>query len=151
VSSVLRSVIAEAIQHRLSDPRIQRLTSVTRVEVSPDLALARVYVSVVGDETRQRLCVEALEHAAGRLRAMVARRTTLRQVPRLGFFLDESVQRAFQTVQMIDAAMAELGQRLPWEEPEHLPAGQAGPAGEARSEPAAPVAECPESESQEGG
>jgi ribosome-binding factor A len=146
----LRTVISDAIQHRLSDPRIERLTSVTRVEVSPDLATARVYVSVMGNEVRRKLCMEALEHAAGRLRALLARRTTLRRVARLEFCLDNSVQRAFETVQMIDAAMAELGQRLPWETEEAPIAPAAGSTPPVQSDPGAPAEDRPGSVGQEG-
>ena len=118
IGHAIRSVVAHAIQSRLSDPRIEPFTSVTRVEVSGDLSVARVYVSVMAADARQKLCLAGLRHAAGRLRAMVARRVVLRQVPRLDFLLDDSVQRAFQTVQAIDAAMAELGEHLPWEDDE---------------------------------
>ena len=106
-------ILAEAIQSRLSDPRIEPLTSITRVEVSADLAVARVYVSVMANEARQKLSVEALQHAAGRLRSLVAREVSLRQAPQLVFRLDDSIQRSFQTVQQLDRIMAELGDREP--------------------------------------
>ncbi len=117
IGNVIRAIVAEAIQSRLSDPRILPLTSITRVEVSDDLSVARVNVSVMAPQAQQQLCVTALRHAAGRLRGMVAQEMSLRQVPRLTFFLDNSLQKAFETVQAIDAAMAELGQPLPWEAP----------------------------------
>jgi ribosome-binding factor A len=118
IGNLIRAVVAEAIQSRLSDPRIEPLTSVTRVEVSADLAVARVYVSIMAPESRQQLCLAGLGHAAGRLRTMVAEELTLRQAPRLEFVLDDSIQRSFRTVQAIDAAMAELGERPPWEQEE---------------------------------
>jgi len=104
----MRATLASAIQSRLSDPRIEPLTSITRVEVSADLSVAHVYVSVLADETRRKLSVRALRHAAGRLRSLVAEQLTLRQVPVLEFRLDESVQRSFETVQQLDQIMAEL-------------------------------------------
>lgn len=111
IGSVIRAVLSHEIQMRLSDPRIETLTSITRVEVAADLSVARVYVSVMAPEARQRLCLTALQHAAGRLRAAVGRQVRLRQLPQLVFHLDDSIQRAFQTVQQIDAAMAELEAR----------------------------------------
>jgi len=111
VASLIRAILAEAIRNRLSDPRIEPLTSITRVEVSADLSLAHVYVSVMAEEARRKLSVEALRHAAGRLRSMVAQEVTLRQTPQLDFRLDESVQRSFETVQRLDRMMEELGER----------------------------------------
>jgi len=107
--------VAEAIQRRLSDPRIELLTSVTHVEVSPDLTVARVFVSVMATAERQKLCLAALRSATHRVRAMVADQVVLRQVPRIEFTLDDSIQRAFRTVQAIDEAMIELGEPAPWE------------------------------------
>ena len=115
VGNLIRDIVAGAIQNRLSDPRIERLTSVRRVDVSADLSVARVYVSVMAPDARRKLCLDALRHSAGRLRALVGREVVLRQTPRLDFHLDDSVQRAFRTVQAIDEAMAELGERPPWE------------------------------------
>ncbi|MFH1746793.1 MAG: 30S ribosome-binding factor RbfA [Planctomycetota bacterium] len=110
----IRAVLAEAIQTRLSDPRIELLTSITHVEVSADLSLARVYVSVMAPEVRRKLCLQALHGASGRLRRALGERLVMRIVPRLEFVLDDSIQRAFNTVQAIDEAMAELGERPPW-------------------------------------
>ncbi len=108
VASLIRGILADAIQNRLSDPRIEPLTSITRVEVSADLSVAHVYVSVMAEGARRELSVSALQHAAGRLRSLVAREVTLRQTPQLDFRLDESVQRSFETVQQLDRMMQEL-------------------------------------------
>jgi len=126
IGNLIRAILARQIQTRLSDPRIERFTSITRVEVSSDLSVARVYVSVMAPPPRQRLCVQALQHAAGKLRAVLARQVRMRQIPRLEFILDDSVKQAFQTVQMIDAAMAELGQPAPWESPGTKPPQPSG-------------------------
>ena len=118
IGNLIRTVVAGAILQRLNDPRIELLTSVTHVEVSADLSVARVHVSVMAPEAQQKLCLAALCSAAGRIRALVNERVVLRHVPRLDFVLDDSVQRAFRTVEAIDAAMAELGTPLPWEHDE---------------------------------
>ena len=115
VASLVRSILAEAIQCRLSDPRIEALTSITRVEVSPDLSYARVFVSVMAPETRQKLTVQALTHATHPLRRYLGDRLTMRQVPELDFRLDDSIQQSFRTVQELDRLMAEIG-RKPFDE-----------------------------------
>jgi ribosome-binding factor A len=113
VASLIRTILGEAIPARLSDPRIEPLTSITRVEVSADLSVAHVYVSVMAEEAHQRLSVKALRHAAGRLRSLVAGEISLRQAPELDFRLDDSIQRSFETVQQLDRMMEELGERDP--------------------------------------
>jgi ribosome-binding factor A len=108
IGSLIRTTLAGAIQSRLSDPRIEPLTSITRVDVSADFSVAHVYVSVMAEESRRRLSVQALQHAAGRLRTLIAQQLTLRQAPALDFRLDDSVRRSFETVQQLDRIMAEL-------------------------------------------
>ena len=64
----------------------------------------------------------------------------MRQVPRLEFVLDDSLKQAFETVQAIDSAMAELGQKPPWESAtEAEPADEEGPAGGDASTAARPA------------
>ncbi len=111
VASLVRSILADAIQNRLSDPRIEPLTSITHVEVSADMSVAHVYVSVMAEDARRKLSVQALRHAAGRLRTLVAREVTLRQTPLLDFRRDDSVQNSFRTVRQIDRLMEELDER----------------------------------------
>lgn len=113
LSSQIRRIVAHQIQTGLSDPRIAPMTSVTRVEVSRDLGYARVYVSVVGDETAGRLSLSALVHATGHIQTALARQLTLRQCPRLRFVLDESLKKSFELIQMIDREMAALNARSP--------------------------------------
>lgn len=111
VSHLIRSVIADAIRTEVSDPRMERLTSITRVEVSDDLSVARVYVSVMAPEARRKLTLEALKAAAGRLRTFMRDQVTLRTLPRLTFFLDESVKRAAEMVSTLDRLVAEADAR----------------------------------------
>lgn len=105
---LIRRIVAHEIQFRLNDPRIARLTSVTRVDVSADLAVARVYVSVMGTEAEGLASLGALRRATGRIQSAVAHEIHARQCPRLRFALDDSLKRAFRTVQIIDREMARL-------------------------------------------
>ncbi len=73
VASVIRHIVGEAVVHRLHDPRLTSLTSVTRVEVTADLQIARVYLSVHGGDGAERLTLQAVRHAGGYLQRIVAR------------------------------------------------------------------------------
>jgi ribosome-binding factor A len=108
VAHVVRDIVAEAMREKLSDPRIERLTSITRVEISPDLSSAHIHVSVMADETHRKLTLTALQHSAGRLRSLIAQQVSMRTVPWLTFHLDDSIRRGFETVQTIDRLMEEL-------------------------------------------
>lgn len=108
VASLIRSIVAEALQRHVSDPRLETLTSITRVEVSADLSVAKLYVSVMDEnEARRKLAIEALRSASGRLRRLVGEQVTLRQVPELIFRLDDSVRKGMETVRIIDETMRE--------------------------------------------
>lgn len=135
VGSIIRDVVAEAIQARLSDPRIPPLTSVTRVEVSPDLSVARVHVSVMAPGAKRELAVKALRSAAGRVRGMVRKRLSARTIPQLEFFLDESIQHGIETVNTLDQLMAESRAREAAADEDAQPGrGEAAPTDETRQE-----------------
>ena len=71
VSEAIREVAAETILFQLQDPRIKNVT-VTRAEVSADLQKAKVYVSVMGTQKEQDLCMHGLKHSAGFLQSKIA-------------------------------------------------------------------------------
>ena len=114
IGSVIRNIVSEAIQTRLADPRLEPLTSITHVDVSAISAAhqRQRHGQPRRPETRRRRAVQR----RGGLRAAVADQVHMRQVPRLEFVLDDSLKQAFETVQAIDQAMAELGQKQPWED-----------------------------------
>jgi ribosome-binding factor A len=108
VAHVVRAVVSEAIARKLSDPRIEPLASITRVEVTADLEFAKVWVSVMGDEAAQRRTLAGLRSAVGLVQRMVAQELPLRHCPHITFHLDQSIKRAAETVRLINEAMAEL-------------------------------------------
>ena len=87
ISHVVREVVSDAIANRIWDPRVSRFTSVTRVEVSDDLRIASVYVSVMGAENEALTTMKGLESARGMIQSRVARRLDIRQCPMLRFHL----------------------------------------------------------------
>lgn len=107
VASAIRRIIAEAIQHELADPRVAMMTSVTRVTISPDLSVAKVFVSVMAPAGKKSATIRALQHARGHLRTLVAADLQMRQVPELVFQLDESLQKAAATIELLDRTLAE--------------------------------------------
>lgn len=90
VAELLQRELAELIAYELQDPRLS-LVSVTQVEVTADLRMARVHVSHLEGEDAGQEAVAALEHASGFLRRALGQRTKLRYVPELRFFFDEGL------------------------------------------------------------
>jgi len=109
VGKLLLRAIGEVVIEKLADPRIDSArTTITHVEVGEDLLRAKVYVSILGDETEQRAGLNALRGAAGCIKAMVKERVRLRQIPRLEFLADTHFKEVLGTLQAISKAMSEL-------------------------------------------
>ena len=112
VDSLVRQTLGQVLLTKLSDPRIDPArTTITSVEVSEDMAAAKVHVSVLGTEADQRKALIALKHAAGRLQDLMMKKISLRQTPVLTFILDTEFKKALETLEIIDQAMAEIRSR----------------------------------------
>ena len=105
-ASAIREVVSMAILAELRDPRVRDVT-VTYVEVSGDLRNAKVYVSVMGDQTHQELSLRGLQNAAGFLQAKIAKKIDLRYTPRLKFILDQGVKRSSEISQILKQILPE--------------------------------------------
>lgn len=90
-----------AILADLKDPRIEGVT-VTYVEVSPDMRVAKVHVSIMGDEASQRLCLHGLRSAAGFLQQKISHRIDTRYTPRVRFELDQGVKNSIAIAKMLE-------------------------------------------------
>ena len=110
VGEIVRQVIAEALTRDVRDPRIG-LVTLTRVETTPDLSHARVYVALPAgrDDAEQERALAGLRSAAGFLRARVARALTTRITPELHFEVDRGAAHAAR----INTLLAELRPKEP--------------------------------------
>ncbi|MGI9429860.1 MAG: 30S ribosome-binding factor RbfA, partial [Bythopirellula sp.] len=120
-AEAIREVVSMAILADLKDPRIEGVT-VTYVEVSPDMRNAKVHVSIMGDDTAQRLCLQGLQSSSGYLQQKISRRIDTRYTPRIKFELDMGVKNSIAIAKM-------LGSVLPTEQPpdsEELPQANPG-------------------------
>lgn len=93
VAELMKRELAGLIPHKLRDPRLQGMVSVTDVELTNDLSFARVFVSVLETGESRERALEALAHAAGFVRKALAPRLGLREVPEIRFVLDDSIER----------------------------------------------------------
>ncbi len=111
IARSLQVNLAELINYRLNDPRIEGIVTVSSVEVSADLGHATVRVTALdASDAHMRTVVRALQHASGRLRAMLSERVEMRLVPRLDFHVDEQAIKARRTLEIIAEVNRQSGQ-----------------------------------------
>jgi ribosome-binding factor A len=94
VAEAIRVEVATFLNQDVKDPRVVGLVTVTGVDVSRDLRVATVFVSVYGSDTERAATLEGLESVAGHLRARIGRALRLRLAPEIVFKQDESIARA---------------------------------------------------------
>jgi len=87
---LIREEMADIIMRRVKDPRLGFVT-VTDVEMSEDLKLAKIYVSVFKEDERD-LTLEILNNAKGLIRSELAKRVRVKFIPAIDFRIDKSVE-----------------------------------------------------------
>ncbi|BBM02084.1 30S ribosome-binding factor RbfA [Microbulbifer sp. GL-2] len=108
VADAMRRELAQLIQHEVRDPRLG-MVNVNDVEVNRDLATAKVFVTFVGEDDRNKIdiSIEVLNKAAGFLRSQLARTIQMRSIPRLYFRYDETSVRGQALSALIEKAVNE--------------------------------------------
>jgi len=101
VAELIQQELATLITFDLRDPRLA-FVSVTRVQASPDLRHANVYISSLGGEESQAEVMAALRKASGFLRRELGHRTNLRYVPELAFHFDDGLIQSQRMSDLLD-------------------------------------------------
>ncbi|HPG57356.1 MAG TPA: 30S ribosome-binding factor RbfA [Candidatus Wallbacteria bacterium] len=94
VSELLIRELSNIIKNEVKDPRISEFVTITDAKVSKDLQNAKIYYSVVGDKKKEETTGKALNDAANFIRVKLKSRLTMRYIPTLKFFLDETFDNA---------------------------------------------------------
>jgi ribosome-binding factor A len=106
VADQIRAELALLLVREVHDPGIGFVT-LTRVQVSPDLQLARVYFTALGDDKARESSAKALERAAPFLRRQIGSRLRLKRTPALTFFYDESIAGQDRIEQLLNEIRAQ--------------------------------------------
>jgi ribosome-binding factor A len=120
VGDQLRAEISDLLAREVHDPGIGFLT-ITQVTVSPDLQVARVYYTTLGDDKARRETARALGRATPVLRRQVGSRLRLKRVPTLEFFFDESIERGDRIERILNDISAERAAAAEGDAPPHNP------------------------------
>jgi ribosome-binding factor A len=106
VGEQIRQEVSQILATEVRDPKVG-LVTLTRVKVSPDLQVARIYYTQMGDEKEQRETAKALERAAPFVRRQLGAILTLRRVPELHFHFDKGVAHQDRIEQVLMELAAE--------------------------------------------
>ena len=101
VAEQVRMDVADILQNELKDPRLGLVTC-TRVDLTGDLRHAKLYVSVLGDESAREATMAALGSATGYVRRQLSRRLALRVSPEIVFVFDPSVEYGIRLEELIE-------------------------------------------------
>lgn len=91
LNSLLKEVISEVITKEVRNPDVAKLSTVTSVEITPDLRHAKVFISVIGTIEEKEKTIKALQKAAGFIAISTSKKVVMRYFPALTFKLDTTV------------------------------------------------------------
>ena len=112
IGDQLRAELSDLLARAVHDPGIGFLT-ITDVKVTPDLQIARVYYTTLGDAKARRDSSRALDRATPFLRRQIGSRLRLKRVPLLEFFFDESIERGDRIERILQTINAERAETDP--------------------------------------
>ena len=99
VNGAVQKELSTIIHSEIKDPRIHPMTSVTAVEVAPDLKTCKAYISVLGEKQAKDSTIRGLKNAEGYIRRELARRL-------IRFVLDESIEYGVNMSKKINDVMS---------------------------------------------
>lgn len=102
VADLIQRELALLIHQHINDPRVGIIT-LSRVQISKDLAHAKIFVNVMMEEAATE-SIKTLNKASGFLRGLLAKRLKMRVVPHLFFIYDDTTIKATRLARLIDQA-----------------------------------------------
>lgn len=108
INGEVQKELAKIIREEVKDPRVGILTSVTRVEVAPDLKTCKAYISTLDKQNTVEDTVKALKNAEGFIRHCLAQSVNLRQTPQITFIPDHSIEYGVHMNKVIADAVKDI-------------------------------------------
>jgi ribosome-binding factor A len=108
VSGLIQEVLSNLLKKDIHDPRL-KMATITSVKMSRDLRLARIYFSIYGDNSKAEAAAKGFESARGFIKRRLARKLSLRYMPDLVFFYDESFDYGSQIDELLKRVTTENG------------------------------------------
>ena len=108
-AALIREVASELLARRVKDPRIGFVSIVT-VEVTRDVSLAKIHVSVMGTEEEKGKTMEGLKSAQGLLRSEISKALGMRHAPEIQFVLDQGIEHSIHISKLLREAQKDSGE-----------------------------------------
>lgn len=118
VADQIRMEVADILMRKIKDPRVRTVT-VTDVELTKDLRIARIFVTTMEQKDGERHVFDGLAKASGFVRAELGRRLALRYLPELTFIKDVSGPRADRVLELLDGLHRDQAQTETPDGPTH--------------------------------
>jgi len=101
LEELIKRIVSEIIMRELKDPRIGFVT-VTGVELNRDYSEARIGVSILGSSSDVRKSMEGIRSSSGYVQKLMGKELKIRNLPRIYFYLDKSVEEGVEMVNKIN-------------------------------------------------
>lgn len=115
VASQIQRIVATAIQRDVSDARVDGLISVTKVEVTPDLREAKVWLSILAPKRSPATVLAGIRSAGRVIQSQLADNLPLRHIPRITYEIDNTLKKQAEILKKIDEAMHDTPSAKPQE------------------------------------
>ena len=104
VADQIQRDLPTLIRLELKDPRISDLLTISSVDVTRDLSIAKIYFTVLNDAHREQT-TDALKNNVGRVRKLLSKKLRMRSVPEIRFFYDTSMEEGVRMSGLINKAV----------------------------------------------
>ena len=108
VSGLIQETLSDLLNKSIHDPRLQ-MTTITKVKMSADLRLARIYFAIYGDDKKSEDAAKGFESARGFIKRILAPKLGLRYMPDLIFFYDDSLDYGSHIDHLLEKIKADHG------------------------------------------
>ncbi len=110
LAKLIKEDICKILRQEVSDPRIG-FVSITNVDLSPDFENANIFVSIYGDEDKKRQAMKGLDSATRFIRGKLGHVLELREVPKIHFVRDDSIENGSRVLGIISKLEKEERER----------------------------------------
>ena len=108
VSGLIQKVLSEILKRDIGDPRL-KMATITEVEVSRDLKLARIYFTAPGGKQKKDAAIKGFNSARGFIKRILAHEIDLKYMPEIKFFYDDSLDYGEHIDELIKSTKIENG------------------------------------------
>lgn len=107
IAEEMKRELADIIRMDVKDDRLSAMVTISRLDLTPDLKFAKVFISVFDEDRAREKSVDALNHAASFIRTRLAHSMDIRTVPKLTFVLDNSIAYSFEIEKKLKEVLPE--------------------------------------------